>query len=40
MKDYGLRRSALGFSKETKIGYFCKILTMDVRMLAHRTWSN
>ena len=26
MKDYGLRRSALGFGKETKMGYDCKTI--------------
>lgn len=25
MKAYGLRQSALGFGKETKMGYYCKI---------------
>ena len=26
MKDYGPRRSALGFGKETKMGYYCKTI--------------
>ena len=27
MKDYGIHRKALDFSRETKMGYYCK--TMD-----------
>ena len=26
MKDYGLCRSALGFGRETKMGYYCKTI--------------
>jgi hypothetical protein len=26
MKDYGLRRSAFGLGRETKMGYYCKIM--------------
>ena len=26
MKDYGLRRNAFDFGKETKMGYFCKTI--------------
>ena len=29
MKNYGLHRSALGSSKETKMGYLCKIIDYD-----------